>query len=68
MGVDASENVDVEAFPEGVGFSADGKIIYVGNFASSSLSILSVGKNGNVIKHAVLRLPGPPASLRIGSQ
>lgn len=62
------ESVDVEAFPEGVGFSTDGRYVYVGNFASSSLSVLERDTHGGVEVRAVVKLPGPPASLRVGSQ
>jgi hypothetical protein len=67
-GVDVAESTGVEAFPEGVGFSGDGREIFVGNFASSSLSVVSLAPDGRVIKKAVIALPGPPASVRIGSQ
>lgn len=67
-GVGLARDIDVEAFPEGVGFSADSRFIYVGNFASSSLSIISLDERGRVTGTTVLKLKGPAASLRLGSQ
>ena len=67
-GVRLTQNVDVGAFPEGVAFSANGRFLYVGNFASSSLSILALDGNGRVTGNSTMKLPGPAASLRIGSQ
>lgn len=64
----ATLDVAVDAFPEGVVFSADSRTIYVGNFASSTLSVLSVDRNGKVASRSVIKLQGPPASLRIGSR
>lgn len=66
--VRATYDIPVEAFPEGVAFSADSRTIYVGNFASSTLSVLSVDRQGKVASRSVIKLPGPPASLRIGSR
>lgn len=66
--VSATHDIAVEAFPEGVAFSADSRTIYVGNFASSTLSVLSVDRKGRVASRSVIKLPGPPASLRIGSR
>jgi DNA-binding beta-propeller fold protein YncE len=61
-------SVDVGAFPEGVAFSEDGRFVYVGNFASNTISVLRVGPNGLVDTHDDVQLSGPPASLRVGSQ
>lgn len=66
--VDVAESVPVEAFPEGVAFSGNGRVVYVGNFASSSLSIVALDERGRVTGQRVLKLSGPPASLRIGSR
>lgn len=63
-----SENTEVGAFPEGVAFSANGRFVYIGNFASSSLSIIELNAAGRIIGQRVQKLAGPPASLRIGSQ
>lgn len=59
---------DVGAFPQGAAFSPDGNWVYVGNFASRSLSVLHLENGKLVDTHADIALPGPPASLRIGSQ
>lgn len=67
-GARVTESVAVGAFPEGVAFSQNGRVIYVGNFASSSLSILSVDGDGNITGQREMKLSGPAASLRIGSQ
>lgn len=62
-------SVDVGAYPEGIGFSSDGQYIYVGNFRSNSISILKIDGSGRMVDtHSTISLPGPPASLRIGSQ
>ena len=68
QGVRLTQNVDVGAFPEGVAFSADGRFVYVGNFASASLSILALDRDGKVTGNSSMKLPGPAASLRIGSR
>ncbi len=60
--------VDVGAFPEGVAFSRDGEWVYAGNFASSSISVLHLEDGRLVDTHADVKLPGPPAALRVGSQ
>jgi len=59
---------EVGAFPEGIAFSPDGRFVYAGNFASNSISVLKLDGDGLVDTHADIRLPGPPAALRIGSQ
>jgi DNA-binding beta-propeller fold protein YncE len=61
-------SVDVGAFPEGVAFSEDGRFVYVGNFASNTISVLRVERDGLVDTHDDVALSGPPASLRVGSQ
>ena len=61
-------SVDVGAFPEGVAFSRDGEWVYSGNFASHSISVLHLEGGRLVDTHADVHLPGPPASLRVGSQ
>lgn len=61
-------SVDVGAFPEGIGFSANGQYIYVGNYRSQSISILKIDESGRMVDtNETVTLPGPPASLRIGS-
>jgi DNA-binding beta-propeller fold protein YncE len=63
------DSAAVGSFPEGVAFSQDGKFIYAGNFHSNSISILSIGPDGGLKDTGTkIELPGPPASLRIGSR
>ena len=59
---------DVGAFPEGVAFSSDGGWVYAGNFASNSISVLRLENGRLTDTHADIKLPGPPAALRVGSQ
>lgn len=59
---------DVGAFPQGIAFSPDGDWVYVGNFASRSISVLHLVGGKLVDAYADIALPGPPASLRVGSQ
>jgi DNA-binding beta-propeller fold protein YncE len=66
--VSVVNSVDVGAFPEGVAFSPDGQFIYVGNFKSNSISVLKIAGGKLVDTGQTVALPGPPASLRIGSQ
>jgi DNA-binding beta-propeller fold protein YncE len=62
-------SVDVGAFPEGIAFAPDGRHIYVGNFRSNSISVLEIDGKGQLTNtDQTIKLPGPPASLRIGSQ
>ncbi len=67
-GIILAQNVEVEAFPEGVGFSANSRFVYAGNFASSSLSVIALDGQGMVIGTSVIELPGPAAALRVCSQ
>lgn len=62
------DRIDVGAFPEGVAFSPDSRFIYAGNFASHSISILQIAAGHLADSGKTIALPGPPASLRIGSQ
>ena len=67
--VRAVNSVEVGAFPEGIGFSANGQYVYVGNYHSNSISILKISNFGQLVDtQQTISLPGPPASLRIGSQ
>jgi DNA-binding beta-propeller fold protein YncE len=67
-GVAVGGSTTVGAFPEGVAFSANSRFVYVGNFASSTLSILGLDASGRVTSQNTKDLPGPPAALRIGSR
>jgi DNA-binding beta-propeller fold protein YncE len=67
--VTMSNTAEVGSFPEGIAFSRDGNFIYAGNFHSNSISILSIGPGGSLKNMGTrIELPGPPASLRIGSR
>jgi len=68
QGVQVVNGVEVGAFPEGVAFSPDGEWIYAGNFGSNSLSVLHLDHGRLVNTNADIALPGPAASLRVGSQ
>ena len=62
-------SAEVGAFPEGVAFAPDGRHVYVGNYRSDSISILEITRDGKLANTGEsVRLPGPPASLRIGAQ
>jgi DNA-binding beta-propeller fold protein YncE len=56
--------VEVGGLPEGVVFSPDGSMLYVGNFIDQDMSILKVegGKLSDTGKK--VKLPGHPASMR----
>jgi DNA-binding beta-propeller fold protein YncE len=60
--------VTVGALPEGAAFSADGSHIYVGNFIDSDLSVLRVTGDRVTDTGQRFKLPGQPASLRVGPQ
>ncbi len=55
--------VETGRFPEGVGFSRDGRFLYVGDLADSQLSVFEV-RGTALIPAGTLNLPGYPASLR----
>jgi DNA-binding beta-propeller fold protein YncE len=62
-------SVNVGAFPEGIAFAHDGRHLYVGNYRSNSISILKIETSGRLVDtNETIALPGPPASLRVGSQ
>jgi len=62
-------SVNVGAFPEGLAFAPDNEHVYVGNYRSNTISILKVDAAGVLVDTSLkVELPGPPASLRIGSQ
>ena len=58
--------VEVGAFPEPMGFSPDGRYLYVGNYADQDFSILKV--DGTTVTNTGKRLKagGHPASMRMG--
>jgi DNA-binding beta-propeller fold protein YncE len=60
--------IAVGQLPEGVAFSADGSMIYVGNFLDSDLSVLKVRGDQVSDTGQKFKLPGQPASMRGGPQ
>ena len=64
--VTAVKSVEVGAFPEAIAFTPDGRYIYVGNFSDQDFSILKV--NGTEVTNTGKRfkVPGHPASARMG--
>ncbi len=64
-GVAVAGESAVGGLPESVGWSPDGRYLYAGNFANSTLSVLTVDANGLITNRYDLPLPGPPASLRV---
>lgn len=67
-GASVAQSVPVGGFPEGIAFSSDNRFVYVGNFSTSSLSILELDADGRVRGQTTMPLAGPAASLRIGSR
>ncbi len=49
--VSVVNSVDVGAFPEGVAFAPDNQHLYVGNFHSNSISILTIDASGASRRH-----------------
>jgi len=56
--------VVVRSLPEGAVFSPDGKWLYVGNFMDSDISVLRVDGDTVTNTGTLLKLAGPPASMR----
>ena len=59
------KTVEVGAFPEAVGFTPDGKYIYVANYNDQDISILKVNGTDVVNTGKRFKLPGHPASGRM---
>jgi DNA-binding beta-propeller fold protein YncE len=64
------DTVEVGAFPEGIAIAPDNIHVYVGNFRSQTISVLKIDAAARRLSDTkqTIKLPGPPASLRIGSQ
>lgn len=60
------KEVKVGGLPEAVAFSPDGKYIYVGNYLDQDMSILKVNGTDVVNTGKTFKLPGHPASGRMG--
>jgi DNA-binding beta-propeller fold protein YncE len=60
------KTVEVGAFPEAIVFTPDGRYIYVGNFADQDFSILKVDGSEVTNTGKRFKVPGHPASARMG--
>jgi DNA-binding beta-propeller fold protein YncE len=60
------KTVEVGAFPEAIVFTPDGRYIYVGNFADQDFSILRVDGSDVTNTGKRFKVPGHPASARMG--
>ena len=56
--------VEVRGLPEGAVFSPDGNWLYIGNFMDSDISVLRVDGDTVTNTGTLLKLVGPPASMR----
>jgi DNA-binding beta-propeller fold protein YncE len=68
--IEAVDTINVGAFPEGIAIAPDNFHVYVGNFRSRTISVLKIDAATGLLTDTkqIIKLPGPPASLRIGSQ
>jgi DNA-binding beta-propeller fold protein YncE len=57
--------IEIGGTPEAVGFSPDGKYLYVGNFSDADLSIFKVDGTKLVDTGARMKMTGHPAALRV---
>lgn len=60
------KEVEVGGLPEAVAFSPDGNYLYVGNYLDQDMSILKVNGTDVVNTGKTFKLPGHPASGRMG--
>ncbi len=60
------KTIEVGAFPEAIVFTPDGKYIYVGNFSDQDFSILKVDGTEVTNTGKRFKVPGHPASSRMG--
>ena len=60
------KTVEVGAFPEAIVFTPDGRYIYVGNFSDQDFSILKVDGTDVTNTGKRFKVPGHPASARMG--
>ncbi len=66
--VTPTDTIKVGSFPEGIAFSADNKYVYVGNFGSSTMSVIPVNEDGTFGTSTEIKLPGTPGSMRVSGQ
>ena len=59
--------VEVGAVPEGAVFTPDGKYLLVGNYLDQDMSILKVDGTKITDTGKRFKLPGHPASMRMGN-
>jgi DNA-binding beta-propeller fold protein YncE len=62
-----TNEIEVGGLPEGAAFTPDGRFLYVGNYLDQDISILRVDGTTIVDTGKRFKLPGHPASVRIGS-
>lgn len=67
-GFSTASTIKVGSFPEGIAFSKDNSHLYVGNFASSTLSVIALKPDGSITSVREIKLPGRPGSLRVSGQ
>jgi DNA-binding beta-propeller fold protein YncE len=60
------KDIEVGGLPEGAAFTPDGKYLLVGNYLDSDLSILKVDGTNITDTGKRFKLPGHPASVRMG--
>lgn len=61
-------DIEVGGLPEGAAFTPDGKYLLVGNYLDQDVSILKVDGTRVTDTGKRFKLPGHPASIRIGGQ
>jgi DNA-binding beta-propeller fold protein YncE len=65
--VTKTKEIEVGGLPEGAAFTPDGRYLYVGNYLDQDVSILRVDGSTITDTGKRFKLPGHPASVRIGS-
>jgi DNA-binding beta-propeller fold protein YncE len=66
MTVTPIKTIEVGAFPESIAFTPDGRYIFVGNYADQDFSILKVDGTDVTNTGKRFKVPGHPASMRMG--